>query len=156
MQKFTLPFGVTLALVMASSAQSQINMQVGVLSCDVSAGIGLIIEQKQKVNCTFTDANNNVQHYVGALNEYGLELGETKAAEMTWTVLAASSTVAPGALSGTYAGANADASLSVGAGVNVLVGGLDKSFTLQPFSVDTETGTALSAGVETLTLEYQP
>jgi hypothetical protein len=34
----------------------------------------------------------------------------------------------------------------------VLVGGLDRSFALQPLSIQTQTGLALAAGVASLTL----
>lgn len=137
-----------------SMSSAQVSAEVGVLSCDVSAGIGLIIEQKQKLNCTFTNGTEQAQSYSGSIHQYGLELGEVKEAYMIWTVLAATSTVEVGALAGNYVGANADASLGLGAGVNVLIGGSNKSFTLQPISVDTEKGIAISAGVETMTLEF--
>ena len=37
--------------------------------------------------------------------------------------------------------------MGVGAGVNLLVGGSNKSFTLQPLSVQTQTGLNLALGV---------
>lgn len=137
-----------------TTGSAQISTEVGVLSCDVSVGIGLIIEQKQKVACTLSNGGGVSQKYKGSINQYGLELGEVTGGHLTWTVLAATTTVAPGALAGTYAGAEADASLGRGAGVQVLIGGTGNAFTLQPMAVETEKGTALSAGVETLTLEY--
>lgn len=145
-----------ITLLSGTAQASSVNAEIGLLSCDVSAGIGLIIKQSQTLNCTFTSGQGAVQNYSGSITEYGIELGEVEAAEMTWTVLAATTTVEPGALQGDYAGVNADASLNVGAGVNLLVGGLDKSFTLQPLSVDTEKGTSLSAGVTTMSLVYNP
>lgn len=146
--------GASIFLAATSSGSAQVSAEVGVLSCDVSAGIGLIIEQKQKVSCTLSNGNGQAQNYKGSIDQYGLELGATSGGQMTWTVLAATTTVAPGALAGTYAGAEADASLGLGAGIQVLIGGTGQSFTLQPLAVETEKGTALSAGVETLTLEY--
>lgn len=154
MKKAIWALGVSVLLATATSGSAQVSAEVGVLSCDVSAGIGLIIEQKQKVSCTLSNGNGLSQQYKGSIDQYGLELGETTGGQMTWTVLAATTTVEPGALAGTYAGAEADASLGLGAGVQVLVGGTGQAFTLQPLAVDTEKGTALSAGVETLTLEY--
>lgn len=155
MKTTILAFGL-ISLLSGTANASSLNAEIGLLSCDVSAGIGLIIKQSQTLNCTFTTSKGETQKYSGNITEYGIELGEVKEAEMTWTVLAATTTIEPGALQGDYAGVNADASLSVGAGVNLLVGGLDKSFTLQPLSVDTEKGTSLSAGVTTMSLVYNP
>ena len=45
------------ALVLAAlsgSAQAQERVQAGQLTCDVSAGIGLIIGSQRNVSCTFT------------------------------------------------------------------------------------------------------
>lgn len=154
MKKAILLLGMSALLGGTAVSSAEIGTEVGVLSCDVSAGIGLIIEQKQTLNCNFNNGNNEIQNYTGSISEFGLELGEVKEAQMVWTVLAATSTVQPGALAGTYVGVDADASLGVGAGVKALVGGLDKSFTLQPLSVSTEKGTSLSLGVAALSLEY--
>jgi hypothetical protein len=45
-----------------------------------------------------------------------------------------------------------DISLGIGAGVNLLVGGSDRSITLQPFSVEGNTGLNLAVGVSGLAL----
>ncbi|MGU3575535.1 DUF992 domain-containing protein [Brucellaceae bacterium C25G] len=154
MKKLIGALGISIVMMGNTAGFAQVSAAVGVLSCDVSAGIGLIIEQKQKVNCTLSNGNGQAQNYTGSIDQYGLELGEVSGGHMTWTVLAATTTTEPGALAGSYVGAEADASLGLGAGVQVLVGGTGQAFTLQPLAVDTEKGTALAAGVETLTLEY--
>ena len=59
---------------------------------------------------------------------------------------------APGALAGDYVGASAEASAGVGVGANLLVGGSDESFTLQPVSVQTQTGVNLALGVTSFEL----
>ena len=67
---------------------------------------------------------------------------------MQWLVLAPSSHVyAPGALAGDYIGASAEVSAAVGGGANVLVGGSNRSFTLQPVSVQAQTGLNVAVGV---------
>ncbi|HUB97590.1 MAG TPA: DUF992 domain-containing protein, partial [Stellaceae bacterium] len=60
--------------------------------------------------------------------------------------------VQPGALAGSYAGATGSASLGVGAGVNVLVGGFNNSITLQPISIEGNTGLNVAGGIAALTL----
>ena len=57
-----------------------------------------------------------------------------------------------GALAGHYAGVGADASVGAGLGANVLVGGTGRAFSLQPLSIEGETGLNIAAGVTTVTL----
>jgi hypothetical protein len=57
-----------------------------------------------------------------------------------------------GALAGHYAGATAEATVGVGAGANVLVGGSNRTVTLQPVSVQGQTGLNLAVGVAGLDL----
>ena len=54
---------------------------------------------------------------------------------IVWTVVAPTANLAPGSLSGTYAGATASATVGVGLGANVLVGGSGNSIALQPLSI---------------------
>ncbi len=46
----------------------------------------------------------------------------------------------PGALAGGYYGASAEATIAAGVGANALVGGLNNSITLQPFSLAAQGG----------------
>ena len=46
-----------------------------------------------------------------------------------------------------YVGASAEASAAIGAGANVLVGGSNRTFTLQPLSVQAQTGVNLAIGI---------
>ena len=48
---------------------------------------------------------------------------------------------------GDYVGASAEASVVIGGGANVLVGGSDQTITLQPISIQTQTGLNLAIGV---------
>lgn len=67
---------------------------------------------------------------------------------MSWLVLAPSLNIyAPGALAGDYVGASAEVTAGIGAGANLLVGGAGPSFTLQPVSLQTQTGMNLAVGV---------
>ena len=65
---------------------------------------------------------------------------------MVWLVFAPGN-IAPGSLSGSYAGATASATVGVGAGANVLVGGSNKQVTLQPVSVEGSVGLNVAAGI---------
>ena len=55
-------------------------------------------------------------------------------------------------LAGNYLGVNAEASLVTGGGANLLVGGFSSSFTLQPLSVQAQTGVNLAVAVTSMQL----
>ncbi len=144
---------IVAALAACSSvALAQSNSQVGVLSCDVSGGIGMILVQKQTMNCTFRQNNGVVERYVGQIAEYGVALGGVQAGHLVWGVLAATQGLPAGALAGTYAGVGAQATAGVGVGANVLVGGTGRAFSLQPVSIEGQVGVNIAAGVTTVTL----
>src|SRR6266436_5157719 len=54
--------------------------------------------------------------------------------------------LSPGSLSGTYIGATGSATVGVGVGANVLVGGSGNSISLQPVSFEGSTGLNVAAG----------
>jgi hypothetical protein len=59
-------------------------------------------------------------------------------------------------LAGTYAGATASATVGVGVGANVLVGGSGNSISLQPLSIEGNTGLNVAGGIAQMTLTFQP
>jgi len=142
------------ALVLAAGpALADGGVKVGVLNCDVSAGVGLILGGSQKAACVF-DGPNGQEMYKGRISKLGLDIGVTDETVMSWVVFAAGN-LAPGALAGTYAGATAEATFAVGLGANVLVGGSEQSIALQPVSVQGQTGINIAAGLEGFTLEFE-
>jgi len=147
-----------LALLLASApAVAQNQAKVGTLSCDVSAGIGLIIVQKQSMSCTFTpDRGGVVSHYTGQIVEYGVALGAVERGQLVWGVIAATAGIPSGALAGTYAGVGVEATAGLGLGANVLVGGTGRAFSLQPLSVEGQVGVNVAGGITTLTLASAP
>jgi len=74
---------------------------------------------------------------------------------MVWLVFAPGS-VARGALAGDYGGATASATVGLGVGANVLLGGSSKQITLQPVSVEGSTGLNVAAGIAAVTLRPAP
>ena len=141
------------AVVTSGAALAQSAVQVGKLSCDISGGLGLIIASQKTVNCTFEPraAGWMPESYSGSIDRFGLDIGGTTGAQMAWVVFAAGSP-SPGALGGSYAGATAEATLAVGLGANVLVGGSRRSIALQPLSLQGQTGLNVAAGVAVLRL----
>jgi hypothetical protein len=157
MAKFSIALLAAATALAATAASAQTGSKIGALTCDVSAGVGMIIMQKQTMVCTFTpDKAGPIDRYTGKIDEYGVALGEVNAGRLVWAVVAASSGLPHGALAGTYAGVGADASAGAGVGANVLVGGSGRAFSLQPLSVEGEVGINIAAGVTTVTLVSAP
>ena len=149
--------GLALGALGASPAAAQSGAQVGTLSCDVSAGVGMILSQKQTMTCLFTPANGGMSEpYLGHIDTFGVALGQVNQGMLVWGVIASSSGLPRGALSGTYSGVGAQATAGAGVGANVLVGGTGNAFSLQPVSLQGQTGLNVAAGVTTITLLPPP
>lgn len=134
---------------------AQAKTKIGMLDCTIQGGVGKIISSSKAATCTFRPSDNGpVTTYSGRIEKFGLDVGTSGPTLMRWFVLAPTrDAYGPGALAGTYVGPTADASVGVGGGANVLVGGSDRSFTLQPVSVQSQTGVNLAIGVGKFTLE---
>jgi hypothetical protein len=141
----------------ASPVTAQQWVKTGTLSCDVSGGLGMIIMQKQEMTCTFTpDGGGKISRYTGKIEEFGLALGGVQEGHLIWGVASSTNGVAPGALAGTYEGLGAEATAGVGLGANVLLGGSNRAFALQPVSVEGQVGLNIAAGVTKVTLRSAP
>jgi hypothetical protein len=135
-------------------AQADGGVKLGMLVCDVSGSIGLILGGSEAASCTF-QGPNGTEYYKGRISQVGIDIGVTTGAVMSWAVFAPGQ-VGKGALAGTYAGATAAASFAVGLGANVLVGGSQNSIALQPVSVEGQAGVNIAAGLASFKLEYVP
>src|ERR1700719_1622306 len=134
------------------TAQAQ-RIRSGVLNCDVSAGIGLIIGSQRSVNCLFTPDQPGYpqEGYYGTISKLGLDVGVTAGGVMVWGVYADTNR-GYGFLAGDYAGASGEATIAVGLGANVLVGGSNRTVALQPVSIGGQVGLNLALGVANLRL----
>jgi hypothetical protein len=128
---------------------------VGILNCQESGGWGMLLGSSHTVKCIFTNSANHSEAYKGRISKLGVDIGYQHSGVIIWTVLAPTADVAAGALSGDYAGATGGASVGVGTGANLLLGGSLRSITLQPVSFDGLTGVNVAGGVEGLTLDAQ-
>src|ERR1700676_1815872 len=133
------------------SAQAQ-RIRTGVLNCDVSAGIGLIIGSQRSVSCLFTpDTPGPQEGYFGTISKLGLDIGITGGGVMVWGVYADTSR-GYGFLAGDYAGASGEVTIAAGLGANVLVGGSSRTVALQPVSLTGQVGLNLALGVANLSI----
>jgi len=147
-----LAFVAALGLPAPAMAQAPSRDKVGTLTCDISSGLGLIITSKKHLACMFTPtAPGSREVYSGSITKFGLDLGATSGGEMVWAVFAPSNRRFD-ALAGHYGGASAEATVGAGVGANVLVGGSDRTVTLQPLSVQDQAGLNLAVGVAELDL----
>jgi Protein of unknown function (DUF992) len=145
-------FAAASGLASLPALAQQTATQIGKLSCDVSAGVGMIVEQKQTMQCVFTPLSGAPEAYLGRIDEFGLALGAVGQGHLIWGVLAPAGGVPKGALAGSYAGVGVQASAGAGLGANLLVGGTGRAFSLQPLSVEGQVGLNIAGGVTTVTL----
>ena len=121
------------ALSAPAFAQAQ-PVRVGGLTCDTGPRVGLVLGSRQQLRCVFrSNATGRNYTYTGTIGRIGLDLGVT-------------------AGGGTYVGASGNASFGLGLGANVLIGGSNRTISLQPLSVEGQIGINLAAGVARLTL----
>ncbi len=125
---------------------------VGSLTCNVAGGMGFVFGSSKDLNCLFARTDGVGERYTGAINRYGVDIGFTKDSQIVWLVFAPGN-IAKGALAGTYAGGTAQATVGVGVGANVLIGGGNGQITLQPVSVEGSTGVNVAAGVAEVVLK---
>lgn len=136
-------------------AEAQV-VQAGALTCDVAPGFGFLVGSRKEIVCTFRNVAGDLEIYDGSITKLGVDIGVTDRFVIVWNVLAPSGRVVRGALSGSYFGATAQATVGAGIGANVLVGGFERSLTLQPVSVSAQTGVNVAAGVAELALTLRP
>jgi hypothetical protein len=146
--------GVAATDVGSRPAFAQSHLKVGVLTCAAGVEIGLLITSGEKVRCSFVPDAYDSEHYFGHIRKFGLDIGITAASVIVWAVLAVEGyQYTPGALAGTYAGLSAEETVALGLGANLLIGGSNRAFVLQPLSVQGQAGLNLAVGVSILELE---
>lgn len=152
-KKMSSVLGTLLVLVFLTTNPAAANQsKLGVLTCISGPKIGLILGSTVKLKCSFVNFRNETEHYTGRMSRIGLDIGITAGTVIIWGVLAVQQVYAPGSLAGTYLGVSAEQTAIVGTGLNILVGGSRKSFTLQPFSGQGQVGLSIAAGLAKFTL----
>ncbi len=157
-KRFGLAMAVSVAMLYSAyqvePAKAE-NIELGLLTCEIEGGVGLIFGSKKDLTCVFSYANDKSADdlYTGSIKKVGLDVGVTARSMVKWVVLGASvDAAAPGSLAGSYAGVSATASAGLGIGANALVGGSGDNFVLQPFSIEGSEGINLAIGLSKFTL----
>jgi hypothetical protein len=155
MKTFRLMLGAAIAvtsLAVATTANAAPHgVRVGDLTCNVASGWGFVFGSSKDLHCTYR-GNGHREHYTGSISKFGVDIGYTEGGVLVWGVFAPTSDLRKGALSGDYVGASAQATVAIGAGANVLVGGFNKSIDLQPLSVEGSQGLNVAAGIGAISL----
>jgi hypothetical protein len=136
----------------ANAQQPMQRVQVGVLECRGGSSVGFIVGSVTNLGCVLRVNGAPDDSYVATIRKVGLDIGITQESALAWAVYAPVARLGPGDLSGNYAGAQGSASIGVGLGGNVLVGGSANSIALQPLSVQGQVGINLALGIEGLEL----
>jgi hypothetical protein len=146
-------FGLVAGVALhGTPAQAQSGVRIGTLSCNVAGGWGFVFGSSKALHCTLTPGPGYPEHYAGTISKFGVDIGYTNGGVLVWAVFAPGAHIGPGALAGNYVGATGSATVGVGAGANVLVGGSNRSISLQPLSIEGNTGLNVAAGIGAITL----
>jgi len=159
LRRTTLVLGLIITAAVPASAQNA-GVEVGLLTCESvpGSGLNLIITSSVDVLCEFKTPAGS-EFYKGETGiGLGIDLNFGRDERMLFTVLAGARDIRPGSymLEGKYGGGKASATVGVGAGASVLIGGGKDSITLQPLAVQGSTGLGVAAGVSYLYLERNP
>jgi len=139
-------------LMVETPARADVSAKAGVLTCQVDSGWGFIFGSSRSLKCVYS-GSGRVEHYVGSISKFGVDIGYLQGGVIVWGVFAPTSDLGAGALRGSYGGATAGASAGVGADANVLIGGSTKSISLQPVSLEGDKGLNVAAGIAEISLK---
>jgi hypothetical protein len=151
-------FGIALTTLVASVAtanaqQQQQQLQIGVLECEGGQNVGFVVGSVTTLQCVFQGEGRRPEAYLATIHRVGLDLGFTQQTRFSWAAYGPTSRIGRGGLAGRYGGVGANASVGVGFGGNFLVGGPANSYTLQPVSVQGQTGLNVAAGIADIELQ---
>jgi len=136
----------------AVPAQAQARVEVGALRCRGVETTNYLIVSTHRMRCVFQGLHGYREFYVAEIDRFGFDLSINERSLLVWRVFAPTRSFAAGALAGNYGGVSAGAAVGVGAAANVLVGGSNESFALQPLSLQAQRGFNVTATVTELRL----
>jgi len=129
--------------------------QIGMLECHTveKGSYSLLIHSVANVRCRFEATGGVIENYRGETGVgLGVDLHWDRKTKLVYTVVAANYKEGSYQLAGKYFGGGGSVTLGVGVGAQGLIGGGDKSISLQPALTGSK-GTGLAAGLTYLYLE---
>jgi len=158
-KKILIGMALTTSLFIAAptfAGESTAGTKIGILTCNVipDTGYNLLIHSVQDITCTYDATDkSSTEHYIGETGVgLGIDFQYDEARQLVFAVFATDTKQGSYKLTGKYIGAGASASVGVGVGAQVLVGGGDKSISLQPV-IEASKGVGATAGVKYLYLQ---
>ena len=156
--------GLCISLVLTAPATvcaGKDGVKIGTLTIKAIEGTGhnLLVTSSVQVNATFKDQAGKTEHYIGEMGiKFGLDISYKKSERLDYLVFSASTAYKTGsyALQGKYFGQKVSAAVGAGPSVQILLGGFDKSFTLQPLAIGGTVGVGATAGIGYLYLQKDP
>jgi len=143
---------ITLSVLLsipAFAGESTAGTKIGVMTCQTvpHTGFTLLVHSTVDIKCRFESTDRSgVERYIGETGiGLGIDLSSNIKKEMVYTVFAADFKSGDHKLAGKYVGVGASATVGAGVGAQVLVGGNNKSISLQPV-IEGNTGIGTSAG----------
>ena len=142
--------GAAFAVAFAASATPALaNVEVGLLECR-GASQQFIVGSITNLQCLFRpSAGGPPQAYDAQIRRVGVDIGFNSSTALAWSVFAPNMP-GPGALSGTYVGPSANATVGIGVGANVLWGGSNSTVALQPVSGQGQIGLGVVGGISAM------
>lgn len=137
----------------ANAQQQPQGVRIGVLECRGGQNVGMVIASATTLECVFRSEGRRPEPYLAHVSRFGVDLGVTENTSLAWAVHAPTRQVGRGDLAGNYGGVGGNASFGFGGGGNLLWGGSQNSFALQPLSLQGQTGVNVTGGVVGLALE---
>ncbi|WP_158915415.1 DUF992 domain-containing protein [Caulobacter sp. S45] len=145
------------AATLMASAPAQARgggVKVGTLTCHVGSGWGFVVGSSRPLACVFSPTRYRTERYIGSMSKFGMDIGYKRSGTLVWAVFNPTDRLGPGDLHGHYGGLTASATVGVGLGANALIGGSTHTVTLQPLSIEGNTGLNVAAGIGALDLRY--
>jgi hypothetical protein len=147
--------GVAFAAALAATSSQALahdTVEVGFLECRGQSQ-AFVVGSITKLECLFApNVGGRPQAYYGTIRRAGLDIGWNTSTVLKWAVYAPTYRLSPTALAGGYAGGGASVTVGVGVGANALFGGSNSTISLQPVSVQGQTGFAAAAGIASFEL----
>src|SRR5689334_9183177 len=90
MRKFAMAAAAVAALgLSAPAAVADTGVKIGVLTCEIESGVGLILVSSKKINCVYQPSGGGrVERYEGRIRKLGVDIGVTNQTILAWAVFA--------------------------------------------------------------------
>lgn len=146
-----LAFATIFVATLSTVSAQPLKVEVGVLECGGTT-TSFVVGSVTELRCVFKSSAGGSEPYSATIRRVGLDIGINEKTVVAWAVFAPTRQAGPNDLRGNYGGVAASATVGVGLGANVLIGGSGNTIALQQVSVQGQTGIGIAAGIAGLEL----